>query len=73
MKALDPKTIAVFLDASPSGQRRAEHAAALAMRWDADVVGVQVIANPELPGYMHNARGHEAVVQVIDYKRRLEA
>ncbi len=72
MKALDPKTIAVFLDASPSGQRRAEHAAALAIRWDADVVGVQVIANPELPGYMHNARGREAVVQVIDYKRRLE-
>jgi nucleotide-binding universal stress UspA family protein len=43
------------------------------MRWDADVVGVQVIANPELPGYMHNARGREAVAQVIDYKRRLEA
>src|SRR5258708_9439481 len=73
MKALDPKTIAVFLDASPSGQRRAEHAAALAMRWDAVVVGVQAIANPELPGYMHNARSHEAVVQVIDYKPRLDA
>jgi nucleotide-binding universal stress UspA family protein len=72
MKALDPKTIAVFLDASPSGQRRAEHAAALAIRWDADVVGVQVIANPELPGYMHNARGR-GVVQVIHYERRLEA
>jgi hypothetical protein len=50
MKALDPKTIAVFLDASPSGQTRVEHAAALAIRWDADLVGVQVIANPELPG-----------------------
>src|SRR5258708_18496806 len=73
MKALDPKTIAVFLDASPSGQRRAEHAAALAIRWDADVVGVQVIANPELPGYMRNARGRGAVVQLIDYERRLEA
>src|SRR5258705_13179087 len=73
MKALDPKTIAVFLDASPSGQRRAEHAAALAMRWDADVGGEQVIANPELPGYMHNPRGHETVLQVIDYKRLLGA
>src|SRR5260370_36618376 len=72
MKALDPKTIAVFLDATPSGQRRAEHAAALAIRWDADVVGVQVIANPGLPGYMRNARGRGAVVQLIDYERRLQ-
>src|SRR5260370_18887854 len=38
-----------------------------------DLDGVQVIANPELPGYMCNARGREAVVQVIDYERRLEA
>jgi nucleotide-binding universal stress UspA family protein len=72
-KAID-QTIAVFLDASPSGQKRAAHAATLAKRWGANIVGVQVVAEPEpLPGYMHNARGRDAARQVIDCERRLAA
>src|SRR4051794_10098919 len=31
--SLHPKTVTVFLDRHPSGQRRAAHAAALARRW----------------------------------------
>jgi hypothetical protein len=38
--SLGPKTITVFLDASPSGRKRVVHAAALAQRWGAHLVGV---------------------------------
>jgi hypothetical protein len=38
--SVEPKTITVFLDASPSGEKRAAHAAAFAQRWDAHLVGV---------------------------------
>ena len=41
--SMDPQTITVFLDASPSGERRARHAVALAQRWGAHVVGVHVV------------------------------
>jgi nucleotide-binding universal stress UspA family protein len=68
------QTIVVFLDASPSGQRRAAYAARLAKRWGASVVGVQVVAPPEpLPGYMYNARGHEAITHLMEDERRLVA
>ena len=40
---LYPKTLTVFLDASPSGKHRAVHAAALAQRWDAHLIGVHVV------------------------------
>lgn len=40
---LDPKTVAVFLDASPSGKKRAAHAAVLAHRWGAHLIGVHVV------------------------------
>lgn len=68
------QAIAVFLDASPSGQKRAAYAATLAKRWGANVVGVQVVAPPEpMPGYMYNARGRDAIGRVIEYERRLLA
>ena len=37
---INPKTITVFLDSSPSGQRRAAQAASFAQRWGAHLVGV---------------------------------
>ena len=67
----DRKTIAVFVDASPSGHKRAAHAAAIAQRWGADVVGVHVVGPQMMPGYMYNARGHTAVEDLIAYERRL--
>jgi nucleotide-binding universal stress UspA family protein len=68
------QTIVVFLDASPSGRRRAAYAARLAKGWGASVVGVQVVAPPEpLPGYMYNARGHEAIAHLMEDERRLVA
>jgi nucleotide-binding universal stress UspA family protein len=72
-KAMRPgrKTLAVFVDASPSGQKRAAHAAAIAQRWGADVVGVHVVGPEMMPGYMYNARGHTAAEDLIAYERRL--
>ena len=68
------QAIAVFLDASPSGQKRAAYAATLAKRWGANIVGVQVVAPPEpMPGYMYNARGRDAGRHVIEYEQRLVA
>jgi len=67
----DRKTLAVFVDASPSGQKRAAHAAAIAQRWGADVVGVHVVGPEMMPGYMYNARGHTAAEDLIAYERRL--
>jgi nucleotide-binding universal stress UspA family protein len=74
MNTIDRKTIAVFLDPSPSGRKRAAHAATLAQRWGANVVGVQVIAQPlPMPGYMCNARGRSAAAQVIACEEQLAA
>jgi nucleotide-binding universal stress UspA family protein len=69
--ATDRKAIAVFVDASPSGQKRAAYAGAIAQRWGADVVGVQVVGPETMPGYMCNARGDTAAEAVIAYQRRL--
>jgi nucleotide-binding universal stress UspA family protein len=69
---LAPKTIAVFLDASSSGKKRATHAGSLAQRWGAHLVGVNVVdAEVVLPASMCNARGDQALRQVIAYKRQL--
>jgi hypothetical protein len=46
-KRLHPKTVTVFLDAGPSGNKRAAHAVALARRWDAHLVGVHVVFTSE--------------------------
>ena len=45
----DRKTLAVFVDASRSGQKRAAHAAAIAQRWGAGVVGVHVVGADVMP------------------------
>jgi nucleotide-binding universal stress UspA family protein len=67
------KTISVFVDESLSGQKRAGYAAAIAQRWGANVVGVHVIGPLAMPGYVCNARGHNAAEHVMAYERRLEA
>jgi nucleotide-binding universal stress UspA family protein len=71
---LDPKTVAVFLDASPSCKKRAAHAAILAHRWGAHLIGVYVVfAGVTLPPSMNYARGGEAIEQVIAYRNQLDS
>jgi nucleotide-binding universal stress UspA family protein len=71
---MDPQTITVFLDASPSGERRARHAVALAQRWGSHVVGVHVVfAGVTLPLSMDFAVGHKAIHSVVAYAQRLDA
>jgi len=74
-KRLYPKTLTVFVDASPSGKRRAVHAAALAQRWDAHVVGVHVVfAGVRLyPPSESWAIGERAFQAVIAHEKRLRA
>jgi nucleotide-binding universal stress UspA family protein len=72
--SLGPKTITVFLDSSASGRKRAVHAAALAQRWGAHLVGVNVVfAGVALPASMSFARGGQAFKQVAAYKRQLDS
>jgi nucleotide-binding universal stress UspA family protein len=70
---IDPKTITVFLDASPSGERRAALAAAFAQRWDAHLVGVYVVFNgvASHPS-MAYARSEKAIAGVVAHERRVE-
>ena len=69
-----PKTITVFLDDSASGRRRVAHAAALAQRWGAHLVGVNVVfAGVALPASMSFARGGPAFKQVATYRRQLDS
>jgi len=74
-KRLYPKTLTVFLDASPSGKRRAVHAAALAQRWDAHLIGVHVVfAGVRLdPPSDSWAIGERAFQAVIAHEKRLRA
>jgi hypothetical protein len=68
--SLAPKTITVFLDGSPSGKKRATHAASLAQRWGAHLVGVNVVfAGVALPASMSYARGDEAFRQITAHCR----
>ena len=70
---IDPKTITVFLDASPSGEARAGHAAALARRWNAHLVGVYVtFKGAALHPSMAYARSEKAIAGVIAHERRIE-
>jgi len=72
--SMDPQTISVFLDPSPSGERRARHAVALAQRWGSHVVGVHVVfAGVTLPLSMDFAVGHKAIHSVVAYAQRLDA
>lgn len=69
---IDPKTITVFIDASPSGDRRAAQAGALARRWGAHLVGVYVkfkgaMSHPSLA----YARSEKAIAGVIAHEQRV--
>jgi nucleotide-binding universal stress UspA family protein len=68
--ANDLKTIAVFVDATPQGSERAGHAAALAHRWDAHLVGLHVVSpdHAEHPSAAF-ARGEQAIRSVIVERR----
>ena len=71
--SVDPKTIAVFLDASPSGTRRAEHAAAFAKRWNAHLVGVHVVYKGTAPHpSLAYARSEKAIAGVLAHERRID-
>jgi nucleotide-binding universal stress UspA family protein len=70
---IDPKTITVFLDASPSGERRVAQAAAFAQRWGAHLVGVYVMfkgvtSHPSTAF----ARSEKSIGGVIAHERRIE-
>jgi nucleotide-binding universal stress UspA family protein len=70
----DPQTITVFLDASPSGERRARHAVALAQRWGSHIVGLHVVfAGVSLPLSTDFAVGEKAIHSVIAYAQWLDA
>jgi nucleotide-binding universal stress UspA family protein len=70
---IDPKTIAVFLDASPSGEKRATHAATFARRWGAHLVGVYVVFNGVTAHpSMAYARSEKAIAGVVAYERRVQ-
>ncbi|ACK50415.1 UspA domain protein [Methylocella silvestris BL2] len=65
------KTITVFLDASPSGEMRLGHAAALAQRYAAHLVGAHVIfAGVTDPPSLSYARGSKAIAEELAYERR---
>jgi hypothetical protein len=69
----DPKTITVFLDASPSGDRRAAHAVALAKRWDAHLVGVHVVyKGTALHPSMAYARSEKGMAGVVAHERKID-
>jgi len=70
---INPKTITVFMDPSPSGERRLTHAAAFAQRWGAHLVGIYVVfkgvtTHPS----MAYARSEKAIAGVIAHERRIE-
>ena len=69
---IDPKTITVFMDASPSGAKRATQAAAFARRWNAHLVGVYVV----FKGVAHHpsmayARSEKAIAGVVAHEQRV--
>src|ERR1700719_3442517 len=73
-KPLHPKTVTVFLDAGPSGNKRAVHAIALAQRWDAHLVGVHVVFTSEaLHACDCYAIGESAIRQVIEHEDKVHA
>ena len=68
----NPKTIAVFIDPSVSGDRRAAQAAALARRWDAHLVGVYVKFKGVTPHRsLAYARSEKAIAGVIAHEQRV--
>jgi nucleotide-binding universal stress UspA family protein len=71
---IEPRTVTVFLDASPSGAKRAAHAVALAQRWGAHLTGVHVVFAGVAPHpSICYVRGDSAIRQVIVDECELEA
>jgi nucleotide-binding universal stress UspA family protein len=71
---IEPRTVTVFLDASPSGAKRAAHAVALARRWGAHLTGVHVVFAGVTPHpSICYVRGDRAIQQVIVDECELEA
>jgi nucleotide-binding universal stress UspA family protein len=69
----DPKTITVFLDASPSGDRRATQAAAFAKRWNAHLVGVHIVyKGTALHPSLAFARSERGMASVVAHERRID-
>lgn len=68
-----PKTITVFLDPSPSGDRRAAYAAGFARRWGAHLVGVYVVFKGVTyhPSISY-ARLEKAIADVVAHEQRVE-
>jgi nucleotide-binding universal stress UspA family protein len=72
--SIEPKAVTVFLDASPSGSKRAAHAVTLAQRWGAYLIGVHVVcARVTLHPSTFYVRGHSAIKQVIVDELELDA
>jgi nucleotide-binding universal stress UspA family protein len=70
---MHPKTITVFLDPSPSSDRRVAHSIAFARRWDAHLVGVHVVyKGTALHPSMAFARSEKAMAQVVAHERRVD-
>jgi nucleotide-binding universal stress UspA family protein len=70
---IDPKTITVFLDASPSGERRLAQAAGFARRWGAHLVGVYVMFKGATPHpSVAYARREKAIAGVFAHERRID-
>src|SRR5882672_3505478 len=71
---IEPRTITVFLDASPSGAKRMAHVVALAQRWGAHLIGVHVVFAGVTPHpSICYVRGESAIRQVIADECELEA
>ena len=71
---IDPKMVTVFLDASPSGRKRAAHAVSLAQRWGSHLAGVHVVFAGVTPHpSISYVRGDRAIDQVIIDERELDA
>ncbi|MFL5494453.1 MAG: universal stress protein [Gemmatimonadales bacterium] len=71
---IEPRTVTVFLDASPSGAKRAAYAVALAQRWGAHLTGVHVVfAGVTSHPSICYVRGDSAIRQVIVDECDLEA
>jgi nucleotide-binding universal stress UspA family protein len=71
---LTPKTVTVFLDASPSGRNRTAHAVALAQRWDAHLVALDVVFDGvTLPPWTSFPVGETAIKKVIAFEDKVYA
>lgn len=66
------RDIAVFCDASVEGKRVMHHAAVLALRFKAHLIGVYGVAQPEYRSAEGYVRGSAAINQVIQRRRQEE-